>query len=82
MLWNRDDLYLGSWNMLLTFNVYSMSVNLGPIAPGSPSLKVPANPQRDGFGYNPSEFPPRIPLPVEIKNSFSITTKHLSISPH
>lgn len=33
-----------------------MSVNLGPIAPGSPSLKVPANPQRDGFGYNPSEF--------------------------
>ncbi|KAG8165739.1 hypothetical protein KVR01_004291 [Diaporthe batatas] len=31
----------------------NMSVNLGPIAPGSASLKVPANPQRDGLGHNP-----------------------------
>ncbi|KAL2280154.1 hypothetical protein FJTKL_12767 [Diaporthe vaccinii] len=31
----------------------NMSVNLGPIAAGSPSLKVPANPQRDGLGHNP-----------------------------
>lgn len=57
-----------------------MSVNLGPIAPGSPSLKVPANPQRDGLGYNPSELPSIFPL--ELNNAFFSKTKHMSHSDH
>lgn len=32
-----------------------MSVNLGPIAPGSAAFQAPANPQSDGLGHNPSK---------------------------
>lgn len=55
-----------------------MSVNLGPIAPGSPSLKVPANPQRDGLGHNPSEFSFRSPLEPSLSLFFK--TEHVSHS--
>ena len=37
----------------LTWAMNSMSVNLGPVFPGSPTLNVPPNPQADGLGYNP-----------------------------